>query len=112
MTLSMRLWRAIRHTATRFGWFALGFLANLAMAVYASKGNGRAKLVAEPDGKGPAVVAQLPVRATKDPYAYGGPEWAGDGCSGRPINLGLFPDKGQPAPRTSLAWPSSTSGAR
>lgn len=75
MTLSMRLWRVVKYTITRFGWFALGFLANLGMAVYASKGNGRAKLgKSYVEGDEPASVVRLPVRT-------------------RPANFGVFPDK-------------------
>jgi len=45
-TIATRLWR-LASVALRYGGvFALGFLANLAMALYASKGNGRAKLAA------------------------------------------------------------------
>jgi hypothetical protein len=60
MTPSMRLWRAIKYLATRFGWFALGFLTNLGMAIYASKGSGRAKLMAEASGNRPVNLSQFP----------------------------------------------------
>jgi hypothetical protein len=45
-TMAVRLWRLASATLRYGGVFALGFLANLAMALYASKGNGRAKLAA------------------------------------------------------------------
>lgn len=49
------------YVATRFVWFALGWLANLGMAVAASKNLGSARKRSVP-------------AAGRDPYAYGGSE--------------------------------------
>lgn len=79
-----------------FGWFVVGWLAHLAMAVYASKGGLRIKGTDEVPLEPPDTQAVPLTPVTRDPYAYGGSKWAGDGCQGRPVNLGVFPDKDGP----------------
>jgi hypothetical protein len=43
-TIAMRLWRLASFTLRYGGAVVLGFLLNFGMALYASKGPGRAKL--------------------------------------------------------------------
>jgi hypothetical protein len=74
----MRIYRAVRYVVSRTGWFFAGWLTAAVSGLIAGKGIDQLRV---------EVDTLRPVQPPRDPYDYGGPDWAGDGCKGRPIVL-------------------------
>jgi hypothetical protein len=90
-----KLMRKLKYALWAATLATVWWIVALVSAVVGGKGIARPPLSGASSEASEAAARALLGQTTPDPYAFGGPEWRGDGCKGRPVNLGLYSGAGE-----------------